>query len=77
MVKHVRGKSKSRVCKWGSELGFKMVGVKACWRYAVSVRHASRLKFYREAGREVTEDLITHVLHGEIYEDLTRLGVAW
>lgn len=33
--------------------------------YAVSVRHASRLKFYRDSSRELTEDLVAHVLHGE------------
>ncbi|EGZ25360.1 hypothetical protein PHYSODRAFT_311863 [Phytophthora sojae] len=36
-----------------------------CAPYTVTVRHASRLKFYREAGRGFTEDLVAHALHGE------------
>ncbi|POM66150.1 Hypothetical protein PHPALM_18036 [Phytophthora palmivora] len=42
-----------------------------CAPYTVTVRHASRLKFYREAGRGVTEDLIAHALHGEGVTSLT------
>ncbi|OWZ08695.1 hypothetical protein PHMEG_00018717 [Phytophthora megakarya] len=33
--------------------------------YAVTIRHASRLKFYRDSDRGVTEGLIAHVLRGE------------
>lgn len=36
-----------------------------CAPYNVVARHASRLKFYRDSERGVTEDLIAHALHGE------------
>ncbi|KAE8964990.1 hypothetical protein PR003_g30136 [Phytophthora rubi] len=32
--------------------------------YGITLHHASRLKFYRDSQREVTEDLLDHVHHG-------------
>ncbi|GMF41277.1 unnamed protein product [Phytophthora fragariaefolia] len=36
-----------------------------CAPYGIVVRHASRLQFYRDSERGVTEDLIAHALRGE------------
>ncbi|GMF32060.1 unnamed protein product [Phytophthora fragariaefolia] len=33
--------------------------------FDIQVVHASRMKLYAEAGREVTEDLVQHIIHGE------------
>ncbi|KAG2778310.1 hypothetical protein PC129_g11345 [Phytophthora cactorum] len=40
-------------------------GQDLCASYARTARHASRLKFYRDSARGVTEDLLSHALHGE------------
>ncbi|POM63583.1 Hypothetical protein PHPALM_20991 [Phytophthora palmivora] len=52
-----------RVVRTLSDYVFKVQDLSA--PFQVTTHHASRLRFYAEAGRDVTEDLIAQAMHGD------------
>ncbi|KAF4036130.1 hypothetical protein GN244_ATG11838 [Phytophthora infestans] len=61
----------NRVVSAENDYTFQVQGLVA--PYAITVHHASRLKPYRDSQREVTEDILAHIHHGDCGHLVERL----